>query len=291
MLKKILPIALLTFACLQANAQTAAFTNSLASFMSDINASAPDAAIVGTSWSDAYIGKLVGIPPHFGVGVSTGVTRFDASGLSDAIKETGSTAPSSDLVLPTFAVEARIGGFILPFDMGIRFALLPENLVSAIVRDVSVSYLNFGVDARYAIVEEKLAKPDISIGLGYYHMEGSVGYSFKASELANVSVPSGYDSTEDLDLNFATNVFDVKAQVSKNFLVFTPYAGAGLYYARSSADYRLASVKDSASDSEIGLRCYGGTSINLFAFRTDIGAMYNFLSENWGLNVGMRLQF
>ena len=80
--------------------------------------------------------------------------------------------PVEELVLPNFAIEGRIGGFLLPFDIGLRGGLLPELQLD----DVTIGYMNFGADVRYALLKGNLAMPSVSVGLGYYHIRKSILY-------------------------------------------------------------------------------------------------------------------
>lgn len=266
------------------------FTNSLSDFLVEVNDALPDSAVVGGIWSDAYIGQLIGVPPHFGVGVAAGVTRFPIAALADAVELTGASVPVSELILPNFAIEGRIGGFILPFDIGFRFGMLPASVVATVTDQVSIEYINFGLDIRYALVKENLVLPDVSVGAGFYRTAGSIGYEFKASDLTTVDIPGELDTTENLGLDFSTNVIEAKLQVSKSLLLITPYAGLAANYATSTASYTLVNETDEVSGGSFGARVFGGLSFNLAIFKTDIGAMYNLTSGNWGVNLGARLQ-
>ena len=263
------------------------FNDSLSSALGEVNSALPDAAVVGGTWSDSYIGQFVDTPPHFGIGISAGASRFPIGDLNDAIEITGGELPTDTLILPNFAIEARIGGFALPFDIGFRFGMIPETEI----QDVSIKYINYGVDVRYAVLEEGAAKPDLIVGLGYYHTNGNIGYTFDTGSLP-VGIPASYQTQEqDLDLAFSTNVFEAKVQLSKKLLIITPYIGLGGYMAKSDSTYEVANQDGSEKETVFGARVYGGLSFNILLLKLDLSGMYNFMSGNWGFNFGPRIQF
>lgn len=265
------------------------FTNALNGFLDEINDALPDSAVVGGTWSDAYIGQIVGLPPHFGIGVAAGGTKFPVKSLNDAAAITSSKLPSDTLFLPNFAAEARIGGFIVPFDFGIRFGMVP----SMTLNDISFEYITYGADIRYALMKEGLAKPDISVGLSYSHVKGKIDYNFKYSELADIDpslVSLIPDTTETLSTDFKTNVIEAKLQVSKSLIIITPYAGLGVFTATSESSYSLADIKKTETTTAIGTRVFGGMSLNLLLLKFDLSGMYNIKSSNWGVNFGTRIQ-
>ncbi len=267
------------------------FNTALEGFMTEITDALPDSAVVGGTWSDAYIGQLIGVPPHFGIGVAAGITRFPVAALSKAVKLTGMDFPADTLFLPNAAVEARIGGFILPFDAGIRLGMIPTMNIPG--QDISLSYFNIGADVRYALLKEGLVKPDLSLGLGYSYTSGEIGYGFDAGKLAGID-PSYGSAPGTLATTFSTSVIETKLQVSKSLILVTPYAGAGLYMAMSNAGYRVSTAaygtKKDVSDTTFGARVFGGLSFNILLLKLDVTGMYNVMSKNWGVNLGTRIQ-
>jgi hypothetical protein len=263
------------------------FNTAMTGFVSSISGALPDNALVGTSWSDAYIGQLIGVPPHFGIGVSVGATRFSVVQLSDAMSLLGKSLPSeiSGIPLPSYAVEARVGGFLLPFDVGVRFGALPTITMSGL----SLNYLNLGFDVRYALMEEGIVKPDIVVGAGFYYSKFGIGYTFNPASLAGLD--GSYTSDQTLAISAESKVIELKAQVSKSFVIVTPYAGVGGSVAFNEGNYSLTKeTTGSTANTVYGVRVYGGTSLNLAVFKVDVSAMYNFISQNYGFNLGMRVQ-
>ena len=260
------------------------FKGGLHAFLEDINLSLPDSTLSGVTWSDAYIGQFIGVPPHFGAGLALGVSRFRVSGLKESLKLVGTDLSVDELIFPTLALEGRIGGFILPFDIGVRFGFLPK----VELQGIGVDYLHYGADIRYALVKENLILPNISLGLGYYGTSGNISYQFTLGQLTGIY--PGTDKAEKLEIGFNTNVIDGRLQVSKSFLIVTPYAGFGLSYSITDSSYTLISETDTASEKRWQYRVFGGLSFNIAVVKIDLSGMYNFKSENWGANLGLRVQ-
>jgi len=143
----------------------------------------PFNSAIGLNWSDAYIGQLLGVPPHFGVGVSVGATTVEAAGFSDLLSSFGYTLdlPSGladSLPLPAAVAEARIGGLLLPFDVGVKAGYIPASTAESIADlagGLKVDYLLAGADIRYALIKGNLLLPRLSIGVGVNYMKGGVG--------------------------------------------------------------------------------------------------------------------
>jgi len=278
-------IALVLMVALVSAQTKTEFISSLDDFLVDLNTALPDSGIVGGIWSDAHIGQIVSIPPHFGIGLAAGVTRFNPAGLKDALKQVDDSLPLEYLVLPNYALEARVGGFVLPFDAGVRIGLVPTTRID----DLSFGYINLAADIRYAILKQNLVLPNISLGLGVSHIEGELTYNFNLEDLADLGTWISINDQE-LESTFRTTVYELKGQVSKKFFIVTPYAGAGVYKAVSSSTWELAGEQSSRSDDLFGARVFGGTSFNIAVIRIDLTGMYNFTTENWGANLGLRFQ-
>ena len=261
------------------------FKGSLKNFLADINLSLPDSTVSGVTWSDAYIGQLVSVPPHFGAGLALGVSRFRVSGLKESLKVVGQNLPIDELVFPTLALEGRIGGFILPFDIGVRFGFLPK----VELQGIGLDYLHYGADIRYALLKQNILLPNISLGLGYYGTSGNIFYQFTLKQLTGISFPEA-DKDEKLAIHFNTNIIDGRLQVSKSFLIVTPYAGFGLSYSITDSSYVLIEDKANIQAKELQYRAFAGLSLNIAIVRFDLSGMYNFKSENWAANVGLRVQ-
>jgi hypothetical protein len=106
----------------------------------------------------------------------------------------------------------------------------------------TADYLLAGADLRFALLQERILLPAISIGAGLNVMRGHIalgGMMNGPITLANVQIPMGplYDislTDPTLAFNWETTVVDFKVQISKSLIILTPYVGAAASYALSS---------------------------------------------------------
>lgn len=329
-------------------------------FAGDVAKAMPFYSMIGLQWSHAHIGQLLRVPPNIGVGVTLGATNMPLEALTKASASLGKLTEDSDLdlleafpkevreilesygvPLPAALIEARIGGFILPFDIGLKFSSISEPM------DLDFSTMLVGGDIRYRVMRGRLFLPTVSVGAGINHTSGriSLGELFGENiSLESINLPDPDDwqneKTYDLSLrdpsigfNWASTVLDLKVQASSNLLIFTPYIGAGLSRSNSTAGggiateiavsengtqlnsedvAKLQESYDKAREQNPGLpavqfsgdqgisvqqqigawdaRIFGGTSINLFVLKIDLGAMYGLLSGSFGGSLGVRIQ-
>ncbi|MDR2418538.1 MAG: hypothetical protein LBD79_05745 [Treponema sp.] len=225
-------------------------------FSESLVKSLPFNAAIGLNWSDAYIGKVFpSLPPHFGVGVSAGMTSMEIDafkGLLDMF-DAGALGSVGDLTfmpVPAYATEARVGGVFLPFDLGFKFGILPENSLS--LGNVKLSYTLLGASLRIAPLELLLSGnplllvlPNISVGVGVNYLSGGIGdisigkainFSFTLPGKESNSYTLGLSEPK-LGLSWETTALDFTLQASKNLLVITPYIGVGVSRATSKAGY------------------------------------------------------
>jgi hypothetical protein len=303
------------------------FSSSFEDFSTEFARSLPMNSSIGLNWSDAYIGQLLPIP-SVGVGVTTGFTTIPIGALEDLVDDLGLDSgsalgdiPSLGVPLPGYAFDARVGGLFLPFDVGIKFGTIPDIEVG----DVTFEYTNFGIDLRYALIEGSLILPKVSVGVGYNHLSGRVSAPMGIGDTTIDSVE--YDGTTyvlslsdpDIEFDWSANIVDVKAQVSKQFLMIEPHFGLGASYGRAKtnagfdttvavdqelpegvtlADLGKAAGVDiedkgigvSSDVSPFAIRAFAGASLNVALFRLDLGGMYNFNTGALGATVGARVQ-
>lgn len=226
----------------------------------------PMASTVGLQWSDAYIGQL----PKFGVGLSAGAVLIPIETLTPVFTPLGLDIPDLPIPqelakfvgfpFPAWAFDARLGGLILPFDIGFKAGFIPQ-----VVRDqlgfilppgLSYDYLLLGGDIRIPIIKKTKGafRPNLSIGGGYTYYKGS--FTFTLPPVAapiSFSVPDPIDpdnppaeltytdytyslTDPKVNLFWDAHVIDLKAQFSLKFLwLLTPYIGVGGSYARATA--------------------------------------------------------
>jgi len=311
--------------------------------------SLPFNASIGLNWSDAYIGQLLSFPPHLGIGLTYGATTMDVTALNGMLDLLGADEFEVDgglaklipaeipgTPLPGYAAEARIGGLFFPFDIGVKYfgSIIPAfNDVNSILGNFGLSldmdYEMFGVDFRYPLINPKSFPFKLSIGLGYTNLKGGINTSI-ASPLNELRFGEGDEFFITLDdpdfrLEWSSNVFEFKMQMSMPLFIITPYLGAGINYSRTKAGYRIASgynvdtndpdtlagldelgvsttngVSQIISNDNWNVRAFGGVSLNLFILKFDITAMYNLnlksinsedlMKGQFGITAGFRIQ-
>ena len=221
-------------------------------------------------YADSYIGKVYpSYPPHWGVSFTTCASFFDTTEFNSLVqtfiaglKESHEVSVSCPdiptyIPLPTFALATRIGGIVLPFDIGLfglsTFKVIDDWNIQNINFDVEL--LSLGVDIRYCIVNS--AKwPKISVGAGYSFTRGAENGSL-ICETSGVTcdveiegeVQTLIDGTSkamcSTDITNYTNTWFLQVQTSKKFKCFIPFGGyrvvtnyySGKYNWEYSIDY------------------------------------------------------
>ena len=254
MKRVLIVLGILIFAAAGLSAQVVDYDDFAAyfqTFADEVANSLPITASVGGNWSPAYIGQF----PHFGVGVSLGgmflpyeavepvVDGLDlASSIPEELKTYG-------VPFPAIAVDARLGGFILPFDIGVKFGFIPEDAKELFSDKVTADYLLAGADVRLRLIEGRGILPTLSAGAGYNYMQGNIGINDVSSgETINIDsvmnqvygagATSGAELTiTDPDLVFLweTHTIQAKAQASWDLALLTPHLGFGAAHGFSSA--------------------------------------------------------
>lgn len=262
-------------------------------FASSLNNTLPSAVTQQNVYSDAWIGKLIpSIPPHFSLGIEAGVTRLDSSALNKAAKNFNVSAIPDNLVFPTIALNGRIGGFVLPFDIGFSFLTFNANDLKNLVPGLGFKYFSIGGDLRYAILQGNGALPKLSVGAGFYHTSGSLTY--KRGDV-------------DLGFDFSTNAFVGSVQLSKTFIFVTPFVGFRGIFSDSKTDWNWTIA--SSLMSEVGIaspsgkgsasrqfgdsfvpQVYGGLGITLAMFNIDLNAGWDFKNQLWTCGMSFRFK-
>jgi len=298
----------------------------------------PFNSTIGLNWSDAYIGPFLAIPPNFGAGLTVGATTMDGKDVANLLEKFGVTV-SSDVAetfpLPAGMAEARIGGFFLPFDLGFKAGFIPSSVADSLSDNtdgLKADYLLVGGDIRYSLLKGSFLLPKVSVGIGFNYMKGGVSkelgtaQTYEFNDTYNNNLYTIEASAPDVGLTWESKVIDLKVQVSKSLIIFTPYLGLGASYGMTTAGYSIDSdvvyKKDgvvmadttdlknalTAAGIEVpdlsstgisyesdgngwGLRAFGGLSVNLLILRLDLTGLYNFSDGNLGASVGARIQF
>lgn len=285
-------------------------------------------------WSDAYIGKLFpSVPPHFGIGLTVAGTFIKTKEFS-SVAETivneinGAAAGASQdfnfsipnaIPFPAYSVNARLGGIVLPFDVGLYGSYLKINSLKFEDFTGAITYYSFGGDIRYAVMKGSTLLPKISVGAGYIytHMAlGVKGSSTYTSDLSSHGLSSTASVTANTDMNtkFDLHTLFVQAQVSKKFFILTPYAGMRAYVTASKShyDYAYTSTSESGGTSlavpggsgadehdynsngfawgKIQPQLYAGMGLNIFFFDCTLGGCWNPRNNLWSANVSARFK-
>ena len=316
------------------NRNIGAFEDAFEGFSDEVLKSLPFISTIGLDWSDAYIGKF----PHFGVGLSAGFATIPTDAVEDIenIFDADILGSHTDLFeqigipIPAWTLEARLGGFGIPFDIGFKVGFIPEDQPESakgfLPDNMTYDFFMIGGDVRFALLTEKKNKMDLSIGAGYYYFQSDFKYrDLMGSGTTTIDIPSfGSVEFEDPDLSFymKTHTIEVKAQLSKKVLILNPFVGVGvglgiseagcgmdapvtvnggtIEEAQDAIDALLGSGAVDLSDSNLLVnregrnwmcRIYGGLGVSIFVVKVDLGVSYNFISKSLGGVVNLRVQF
>jgi len=333
----LLAASLIVFAAVGASAFSfSQFQTAGSDFAGGVASALPLESSVGLNWSDAWIGQLLDVPPHFGIGVTVGAAAMPYSAIQGALSTFGVSLPSGanfmstyGVPLPAYTVDVRIGGFVLPFDIGLKFGYLPPGALSSLgFSGFSADYLNVGGDIRLGIIQDRGLLPGLSVGVGYTYMRGNIGIPGMLGGPITVSSVSYGGTTHtigftDPSVNFLwdSSVIDAKIQLSKTLLFITPYVGLGASYGFSSAGVGMQSsmtvdgVAATQSDLDqinsafgtsytlqnpgfgvyatangFSARVFGGFSLNIFILKIGVGAEYELLSGSMAGMANARIQ-
>jgi hypothetical protein len=317
-----------------ADVDFATFQDGFNTFAQDLSNGLPFNTSVGLGWSPAYIGQF----PHFGIGVTVGATTIPYKALKDVFDALGVTLPANlnfiaqyGVPIPAYTIDARIGGFFLPFDIGLKFGYLPPGALQG--QSFTADYLLVGGDLRYAVLQDKGFVPAISVGLGYNYMKGGIGVPGLLS--GNIQIADFVDprdnskhtlelSNPSLGMQWSASVLEAKVQISKKILFITPYLGAAVSYsfgAEAGGGLTASLLYDGATPtaSQLALinqayggsvnitdqsitvlktsnpgfdyRAFGGLSLDIFFVYLDIGAAYDFSTSALGASANLRIAF
>jgi hypothetical protein len=343
-MKRLLSVSLLL--CVAFSAFTLDYMTELKpafdTFAQDVADVLPFNASIGLGWSDAYVGQF----PHFGVGVTVGATTIPFESVKTVLDAFSITLPAQfsyvqrhGFPVPAYTIDARIGGFAIPFDVGVKIGYVPPDTMRKMGLPLSLDYLLAGADVRFALLKDKGFRPALSLGAGYTFMKGSLSVPGLLSgplTIGNFRVPDGSGgftthtlSLTDPALNLCwdTNVIDLKVELSKTLLIFTPYLGAGALLAVGShagGGVQSSLLLDGSAPTQTQIdeviqaftatgqtppdlstsgiivqkaapvgwagRVFGGFSVNLLVLKLDLGALYSFPGGSYGASANLRLQ-
>lgn len=181
-----------------------------------------------------------------GGGINTGVTRLDIGCLLDTASALGMDIGDfpRTLVMPTLAVDARVGMFPIPLDFGINFCTLDTTSINALddaLDGASFNFLTIGGDVRYAFIVNKTD----------YHLTVSA----IAGGAYNKGAVKISDDSAKAKLDFNTATFYIGAQASAKMLIFVPFLGTRLLFGRTnikwSVDANWDKILDKNGDADV----------------------------------------
>jgi len=223
-------------------------------FIDSFSKSLPFNSTIGLNWSDAYIGKM---PPHFGIGISAGVTTMDYASLGNLLNKFDVPMPDNFSIfekvgfpIPGYTFEVRIGGIKIPLDFGVKFGYISEGVSKNILgkfldmSDFGFNNMLIGGDVRFSPLDKKVFPVKFSVGLGFNYMKGEITAALPALSYSFTDTSGSYEIIQNagkLGIEWKTFTFELKTQVSFPLRFFTPYAGIGISYAFSQAGYRVKS--------------------------------------------------
>ena len=192
------------------------------------------AATPGLEWSSSYLGAF----PSFGVGVALAATTLPFGPSAGLLEQYGGPGAVDKVAifrdwgfpLPAPAVEARVGGVLLPFHVGI----LPDikGLLTAAGVMAELRYGAFGLDVRLQLVEERGSLLSASAGVGYERLVGGLTVFDTKTDIALKSFTPPIGIPVDLEVQnaaiifeWAANVLFAKVQASESLGFVTPYVG------------------------------------------------------------------
>lgn len=294
------------------NFDLADLQNDMDMFSTEMSETLPFNSTLGLSWADAYIGNF----PHFGVGLFGGLSFMDESAVNNLLGNFDVSMPADldFMPLPAAGAEARLGGFILPFDIGFKFGWLPTINFS---ENINFDYMMIGGDIRYAIMKGNIILPKITFGVGYNYVQGSVASPMDGGMTYTIGGKSISVSDPDVNLNWSSKVLDLKLQVSKKLFFITPSVGIGVSHSWSEAGYKvnaetsgdldaineelasqgLPSIKlnnkgfgSVIENSGWDVRLFAGLALDIALIKIDVTGMYDINNEIWNAGLGLRLQ-
>lgn len=203
--------------------------NGLNDFCDDLADVIPNSQTQQNVYAEAWIGKI--FPGfHFGAGVNAGVSALDVSTLKDAALALGVDDVkdiNDTLVFPTITVDARLGGIILPFDIGITAMSIDTSKIGAVdeaIDPVAIDFFTLGADIRYAIFQGGFMRPKWSVGAGFYYTKGGVDVD---------------DDSAKASLDFKSTTFMVNTQASIKVLCLVPFIGGRALFSKTSVDWKV----------------------------------------------------
>jgi hypothetical protein len=216
----------------------------LKEFSDDMSGALPFIASMGLLWADTYIGPLIDITPHWGIGIATGATTLKLDKLNALLENFGYQADDGFMdkqLLPAYMLNVRLGGFrTTPFDIGVKWGWLPY--MPIFKNDISYEAVIYGLDFRWEVVPDWGYSPSVSVGLEVNRATG--GLRSKSAQTLEVNGPVQIVTSGGATIGpvWEAWVFDAKLQVARKFWEprFTAFGGVRAGVALVRTGYQIA---------------------------------------------------
>lgn len=309
-------------------------SGAMESILDDLGLYLPENSSLLGNQPDAYIGKLFPSKPcHLAAGFSVSATLMDTSDLSQAVQDfqdgiteklnNKGAADSfsidcpvpSKIPLPSAVFAVRLGGIVLPIDIGV-YGVSTFNIIDDLsFKDFSAdfNYSTFGFDVRYSVCEDKKLMPEVSFGAGYIYSNISTDFGLTA-EYPVKSTYTGYTGDENARLNSSISLDSINhtlfasVQCSKKILIFEPYIGIKGFMTQTTSKYDwnyesyLGDNKDdnlSDKDSKdvthdfghnMSAQVFGGLGLQIKYFQLALNGAYNLTNNKVSASVGFNFK-
>ena len=255
----------------------------LTEFVTGLADTVPAVSTMNNVWADAYVGQLIGVPPHLGTGFSAGLAKMDISCVKKAASALGIDSISKlndNFVLPTISMDFALGGLFLPFDLTGSFWVMKEPVS---LGGLQYSTKSFNVKLRVPILKQNLVLPNLSLGVGYAKNSGE----FSVSADKNLYINTTYSS----------EIYSADLQVSKSVIFLTPYAGARVLASKSDNSWKYIDPITGGDkgtykneDMNINYQLFAGTSFNFLVVRLNVNAAIDLKSKLWSAGLGVQVK-
>lgn len=281
--------------------------NGLNTFCDDLCDSLPNSQTTQNVWAEAWIGKIFPFP-HLGFGINAGASKLDIVSLKDAAEALAIDVDDlrDSYAFPTVTADVRLGGLILPFDIGFTACSIDTSKLGSLedaLDPVSFDFFAIGGDVRYALLQGGGIRPKLSIGGGFYYTDGSVKVTDDAATAA---------------LDFTSTTIFASTQASVKLLCLVPYIGGRVLFSKTKVDWsvdadwskiytgevtaRIDDVMDwgilpthfggsgeSGYFEDIRPQIFGGLGIDLLILNVTANFSYDFLSKIPAAGMSVRL--
>lgn len=300
-----------TFSCF-ADSSFFNFSNAFKDIRDEVQAFLPENSTMLSIQPDAFIGHFFPArPPRFTAGITAGGTLIDTEFFADDIETMindiisiipDDYSPSlkfsvpEKVFLPTVSAAFRIGGIILPFDVGFFGVTTTENLINDIKFDdfsLDASYSCVGTDFRFAVIEGDAIMPKLSVGAGYIYSNYKFNLDLDKTLYSNEYLFAKVNGN--INMNLECHTVFTQLQVSKKLLFFTPSLGVKAFAnifnsnldwnVRTSNTYADIGKGDSyntANDlSKLNFQTFAGLGFQVWHLQVAAGAAYNFTNNKF----------